>query len=97
MGTRTGFSEALVTHNHPGLSFLKELVSKLHHLPPTKKLIYLKQVGKNDIKLFIEIVYNFIRGNIITNQRSYKNLKKHKKLLYKFIAKGTSLIEKKKF
>ena len=96
MVEKTGFSETLVQHNNPSLQGLKKLVSKLDNLSPANKLLFFKKIKKLDLKFLIEIFYNFIRGNIIVNQRSYKNLKKHKRFLYKFISKGTSVTSKKK-
>lgn len=96
MGKETGYEESLVSHSHPRLSNLKKVVSKLNHLSPIEKLEFLKNIDNKHLKIILEIFYNFIRGNLLVNQRSYKNLKKHKKLIYKFISRKTSSISKKK-
>lgn len=83
--------------SHSLLEEVKEFVSNLNNLTPSERLDYFeKKISRRELELLIEIVYNYLRGNIKTDFTSHSRLKRNKQVLYNFISRAKSFNYKKK-
>ena len=69
-------NETLVQLTHQSLVPVKKLVCKLKKLSSVEKLNFLKKIKKSDLGLIIELVFNYIKGNKITEFELHNKLKK---------------------
>ena len=84
MGKENSVDETIVPISHPSISPIKKLVCKLKKLTSVQKLNFLKKIKKSDLGLIIELVFNYIRGNIITEFNSHHKFKKKQRILIQF-------------
>ena len=96
MDKENGSNETLVQLTHQSLVPVKKLVCKLKKRTSVEKLNFLKKIKKTDLGLIIELVFNYIKGNIITEFDLHNKLKKNKEFLYNLISKTKTFLTKKK-
>ena len=82
MDKENGSNEALVRLTDQSLAPVKRLVCKLKKLSSVEKLNFLKKIKKTELGLIIELVFNYIKGNIITEFDLHNKLKKKIKNSY---------------
>ena len=95
MDKKNGTNETLVPLTHPSLIPIKKLACKLKKLSSIEKIDFVKNIKKSEIVLIIELAYNYIKGNIVSDFRLHNNLKKNKKVLYDLISKSKKNLCKK--